>query len=176
MHTHNYCINLNHCDLICSLHHHSTRYNYSSSFSFTISLSTFLSPAQIELEGTSLIVLSDTYDITPSPDPTGAEEGIDDGDLVLIVAGGGAAVAVFLCLSIVCIVCCVVCCHGNKRKGKKGTRWSERSSVSQLPRLRPSFKVSVCVCVCVCVCHLQGEGEREVNTPQSTFANHDRYT
>ena len=149
---------MNHCDLICSLHHHSTHYMVVHSVSQYISHSLF--PPQIELEGTSLIVLSDTYDITPSPDPTGAEEGIDDDDLVLIVAGGGAAVAVFLCLSIVCIVCCVVCCRSNKRKGKKGTKWSERSSVSQLPRLRPSFKVSVCVCVC----HLQDEGERGQHT------------
>ena len=117
------------------------------------------STVQIAVRGAQLTAVRDTFDITPSPPPaisTATGGGVSDGDLVLIVAGGGAGVAVCLSLLIVCVACCVVC-HQKKRQSKKDkVKKSNKSSFSQLPRLRPTIvKVCVCICahVCACLCN-----------------------
>ena len=100
---------------------------------------------QIVVDGVPLTAVTESFDITPSPPPTptmGTEgDGVSGRDLVLILVVGGASTAIVLSIAIICVACCIRCHHGNKGKGNKKGTMSGRSSLSQLPRLRPTFKV-----------------------------------
>ena len=101
---------------------------------------------QIELSGVILTSVTVSYGITPSTPstiPTSTSDGISQTDIMLIVVVGGASTAVSVSLVVLCIACCYKHRHGNK--GKKG-KLSGRSSLSQLQRLRPTFKVYTYTC------------------------------
>ena len=90
---------------------------------------------QIEVGGAPLTAVTDTFDITPSTPThisTATGGGFSNGDLVLIVAGGGALLAICLSGLVVGVACCLIC-RQKKKENKVKRVSSKRSSVDQFP-------------------------------------------
>ena len=100
---------------------------------------------QIEVGGVPLTAVRETFDITPSPPPTvstATGDGPDNGDFVLILAGGGAVFAVGFSVLLVGVAWCLVCQQKKRRKRKdKVKKVGHNGSFSQFPRLQPTSKV-----------------------------------
>ena len=90
---------------------------------------------QIEVGGAPLTAVTDTFDITPSTPThvsTATGGGLSNGDLVLIVVGGGGLLAICLSGLVVGVACCLI--YRQKRKEDKVKRVSSKhSSVDQFP-------------------------------------------